>query len=155
MCSSAETHRAEPALCAMIGRVWVSDRMSSGSVEASRRLNIRLLFWWDRQKKLRRKCICIRFLLNMTSATRCGINSGTNLRFKLLAELLSFVLLEVIHDHHGGVDLANCHVGICWVEWYTSGDVCVWTWFLLFISTRAGLGPLLIGTRRSKVFCGR
>lgn len=63
------------------------------------------------------KCIHIHILFNITCDTQCvihrGSGGGANLRFKLLAELLSFVLLEVIHDHHGGVDLANRHVGIC------------------------------------------
>lgn len=36
-----------------------------------------------------------------------------DLSFKLLPELLCFVLFEVVHYHHRGVDLPNCHVCIC------------------------------------------
>lgn len=43
-CKHLQTHRAEPALCGIIGSGWL-DRMSSGRAEASRRLNIKLLFW--------------------------------------------------------------------------------------------------------------
>lgn len=50
---------------------------------------------------------------NPLRETRRDTGCGANLGFKLLTELLGFVLFEVVHDHHGGVDLANCHVGIC------------------------------------------
>lgn len=58
-CTRSATHRAEPALWAITGRVSALERMSSGRAEASRRLNIRLLFWNEKTKAQRVKFIPI------------------------------------------------------------------------------------------------
>ncbi len=78
-----------------------------------------------------------------------------DLSFKLLPKLLGFVLFEVVHYHHGGVDLPNCHVRICEGRRTNVSCHCSSLCITLSVSCVVRARPLLIGTSRSKVFWGK